>query len=151
MNYYSHSATGVTAYWLVGYALAFGSETNRFVGGSFFWALYGLPDNKFAHFVFQYVFASAVPLIPSGAIAERIDFVGFSVFSAVVVGVIYSIITHWTWAKGGWLFDGLNLFGLTTPYQVTFKSHLEKINLARVTNQTWFISEKFECYFIILV
>jgi Amt family ammonium transporter len=55
-----------------------------------------------AKFFFQLVFAGTAATIVSGAVAERIKYVSFIVFSFILVGFIYPIIGHWVWG-GGWL------------------------------------------------
>lgn len=56
----------------------------------------------FAKFFFQLVFAATAATIVSGAVAERIKFHSFIVFSFVLVAVMYPITGHWIWG-GGWL------------------------------------------------
>jgi len=56
----------------------------------------------FAKFFFQLVFAGTAATIVSGAVAERIKFASFIVFSFIIVSVIYPITGHWIWG-GGWL------------------------------------------------
>ena len=53
-------------------------------------------------FFFQLVFAGTAATIVSGAVAERIKFMSFVVFSFVMVGLIYPVTGHWIWG-GGWL------------------------------------------------
>jgi ammonium transporter, Amt family len=60
----------------------------------------GVP--MWAKFFFQLVFAGTAATIVSGAVAERIKFGSFIVFSFIIVGVIYPITGHWIWG-GGWL------------------------------------------------
>ena len=55
-----------------------------------------------AKFFFQLVFAGTAATIVSGVVAERIKFVSFIIFSAILVGVMYPITGHWIWG-GGWL------------------------------------------------
>jgi len=55
-----------------------------------------------AKFFFQLVFAGTAATIVSGAVAERIKFMSFVLFSFVMVGLIYPITGHWLWG-GGWL------------------------------------------------
>jgi Amt family ammonium transporter len=53
-------------------------------------------------FFFQLVFAGTAATIVSGAVAERIKFGAFYIFSFLMVGIIYPIVGHWIWG-GGWL------------------------------------------------
>ncbi len=55
-----------------------------------------------AGFLFQLVFAGTAATIVSGAVAERLKFNAYLVYSVVVVGLIYPISGHWLWG-GGWL------------------------------------------------
>jgi ammonium transporter, Amt family len=55
-----------------------------------------------AKFFFQLAFAGTAATIVSGAVAERIKFVDFLIFSLLFVGVAYPITGHWIWG-GGWL------------------------------------------------
>jgi Amt family ammonium transporter len=55
-----------------------------------------------AKFFFQLVFAGTAATIVSGAVAERIKFMSFVVFSFVIVGLMYPVTGHWIWG-GGWL------------------------------------------------
>lgn len=58
--------------------------------------------------LFQTVFAATAATIVSGAVAERMKFHSYLIYSAVICAVIYPIIGHWSWAglansTGGWL------------------------------------------------
>lgn len=55
-----------------------------------------------AKFFFQLVFAGTAATIVSGAVAERIKYISFIVFSFMLVAIIYPIVGHWIWG-GGWL------------------------------------------------
>lgn len=55
-----------------------------------------------AKFFFQACFAMAAASIVSGAVAERIKFQTYVVFSLVLVALFYGITGHWIWG-GGWL------------------------------------------------
>jgi Amt family ammonium transporter len=66
--------------------------------GALAWA--GVP--LAAKFFFQLVFCGTAATIVSGAVAERIRFPAFIVFSAVVCAVLYPVTGHWIWG-GGWL------------------------------------------------
>jgi Amt family ammonium transporter len=55
-----------------------------------------------AKFFFQLVFAGTAATIVSGAVAERIKFKSFLLFTVFLVGVVYPIGGHLIWG-GGWL------------------------------------------------
>jgi Amt family ammonium transporter len=51
---------------------------------------------------FQLVFCGTAATIVSGAVAERIKYLSFIIFSFVLTLIIYPIVGHWIWG-GGWL------------------------------------------------
>lgn len=53
-------------------------------------------------FFFQLVFCGTAATIVSGAMAERIKYKSFIVFSFIMTMFIYPIVGHWIWG-GGWL------------------------------------------------
>lgn len=55
-------------------------------------------------FFFQLVFCGTAATIVSGAVAERIKYVAFIIFSFALTLIIYPIVGHWVWG-GGWLSD----------------------------------------------
>ena len=99
------------AYWAVGYALMYG-DGGSFIGTSGFFfngdaAAYG--DDPYPTavppaigFLFQVAFAATAATIVSGAVAERIEFSAFLIFSTLLVAISYPITGHWVW-DGGWL------------------------------------------------
>jgi ammonium transporter, Amt family len=56
----------------------------------------------YAKFFFQLVFAGTAATIVSGAVAERIKFHSFIIFSLILVAFMYPVTGHWIWG-GGWL------------------------------------------------
>jgi Amt family ammonium transporter len=56
----------------------------------------------FAKFFFQLVFAGTAATIVSGAVAERVKYLSFIVFSFLLVAFVYPVNGHWIWG-GGWL------------------------------------------------
>jgi Amt family ammonium transporter len=58
------------------------------------------PVPLWAKFFFQLVFAGTAATIVSGAVAERIKFGSFLVFSFVLVALMYPITGHWIWGGG---------------------------------------------------
>jgi len=105
----------------LGWGLMFG-DGNGFIGLKGLFFLQG-PDNSpavgeayrgvysaiswtgvplFAKFFFQLVFCGTAATIVSGAVAERIKYKSFIVFSFLMTMFIYPVVGHWIWG-GGWL------------------------------------------------
>jgi len=115
-------ALATVAFWAIGFGLMFG-DGNDFIGLNGFFL--GGADNSpatgeaykgifsgiswagvplAAKFLFQLVFAGTAATIVSGAVAERIKFLDFLIFSLLLVGIAYPITGHWIWGAG-WLAD----------------------------------------------
>ncbi|MFW6359128.1 MAG: ammonium transporter [Chroococcales cyanobacterium] len=104
-------AIATLAYWAIGFAFMYG-EGSSFIGlnGFFFSgnaAAYGDADYPEAvpiaiSFLFQVAFAATAATIVSGAVAERIKFDAFLIFSFLLVAVSYPITGRWLW-DGEWL------------------------------------------------
>ncbi|MDJ0562637.1 MAG: ammonium transporter, partial [Microcystis sp. M49629_WE12] len=105
-------ALSTISFWAIGFSLMFGSVSNEFFGtGGWFLsssdpATYVMPASlpTSVFFLFQVAFAGTAATIVSGAVAERIKFTDFLVFSLIIVGIMYPITGHWVWG-GGWLAD----------------------------------------------
>lgn len=65
------------------------------------------PTPLWAKFFFQLVFAGTAATIVSGAVAERIKFGSFLIFSFLLVAFVYPVSGHWIWGGG---FLGSNNF-----------------------------------------
>ena len=109
------------AFYIIGWGIMFGDGTS-FFGTQGLFMLTGTDNSPatgdaykgvysamnwtgvplYAKFFFQLVFAGTAATIVSGAVAERIKFISFIVFSFIIVGIIYPIGGHWIWG-GGWL------------------------------------------------
>ncbi|MBI4335606.1 MAG: ammonium transporter [Candidatus Omnitrophica bacterium] len=57
---------------------------------------------RYLMFFWQLVFAGTAATIVSGAVAERLKFKAYFLYSIVVSAIIYPIYGHWVWG-GGWL------------------------------------------------
>ncbi len=119
-NYIVFAISSV-AFLLAGFGIMFG-DGNSLFGTSGLWFVGGADNSPatgdayqgvysslswtgtplWAKFFFQLVFAGTAATIVSGAVAERIKFGAFFLFSFIMVGLIYPIGGHWIWG-GGWL------------------------------------------------
>jgi len=86
-----------------GFALMMGNDYKGLIGTSG-WFLHGsnYDVSKYLMFFWQLVFAGTAATIVSGAVAERLKFKAYFLYSLVVSAFIYPIYGHWVWG-GGWL------------------------------------------------
>src|ERR1700720_96027 len=100
---------------LFGYSLAF-SPGSAFVGALSWaglhnvsatipYAAYSATVPHQAYMIYQCMFAVITPALITGAIAERMSFKGFLVFSIMWVTLIYDPLAHWVWGVGGWIHE----------------------------------------------
>jgi ammonium transporter, Amt family len=103
-------------YWAVGFGIAFG-DGNALVGTTGFLpstddflSIGTAPFTFFATipgaaaYLFEVVFAGVSLAIVWGAMAERAKLWVYFVFGAFFT-VLYSVVSHWIWHSGGWLFS----------------------------------------------
>jgi len=100
---------------VVGYSLCFGDSIGGFIGSPkthlFFkgvasgepWGLAPtIPKSLFS--VFQLMFAIITPGLVVGAIAERMRFVAYVLFTVLFALLVYAPLAHWSWHPEGFLF-----------------------------------------------
>lgn len=114
-------AVTTLGFWLIGWGLMFGNGT-PYIGQHGLWMVEGADNSPltqtayqgdystlsgvgvplWAKFFFQLVFAGTAATIVSGAVAERIKYHSFILFSLIMAIAIYPVVGHWIWG-GGWL------------------------------------------------
>jgi len=92
-------------FFLVGYAFMFG-EGNAFIGLKGFGM--SAPDNPsgvpvLAFWLFQAAFCGAAATIVAGAMAERMRFPAYMIYTLFISALVYPIVGHWIWSGDGWL------------------------------------------------
>ncbi len=112
-------AASTISFWVIGWGLMFG-DGGGIIGTHGLWFVGGLDNSPatgaayhgvysainwtgtplWAKFFFQLVFAGTAATIVSGAVAERIKFGSFLIFSFLLVAFVYPVSGHWVWGGG---------------------------------------------------
>jgi Amt family ammonium transporter len=104
----------ISVQWVLwGYTLAFGPDHGGLIGGLDWVGLIGVdsvPNPDYAptiphqaYMIYQGMFAIITPALITGAIAERMKFSAFLLFSLLWATFVYDPLAHWVWGKGGWM------------------------------------------------
>ncbi len=104
----------VSIQWILfGYSLSFGPDVHGIIGSLDWIGLKGVgvqpnPDYAptvphIAFMIYQAMFAVITPALISGAVAERMKFSAFFLFTILWTTIVYDPVAHWVWGTGGWL------------------------------------------------
>jgi len=104
----------ISVQWILfGYSLAFGPDINGIIGSLAWVGLQGVgaapnPDYAstvphIAFMIYQAMFAVITPALITGAVAERMKFSAYLVFTLAWSTIVYDPVAHWLWGTGGWL------------------------------------------------
>ncbi|MCP1306582.1 ammonium transporter [Paenibacillus tyrfis] len=99
---------GALIFFFFGFALMYGKDAGGLIGTTGFMmggdlTHINLTITHDTYWLFQCAFVIAVISIVSGAVAERINFHAYILFTVAMTGLIYPVAGHWIWAVGGWL------------------------------------------------
>jgi len=98
------------AYYLFGYAFAYGDASNVFLGHSNF-ALSGVSSDRLIFVAYQMMFAAAACTIVSGCVCERISFYAYLGYAFLLTAFVQPVVTHWIWSSQGWASAALSTAG----------------------------------------
>lgn len=98
---------------LIGFTVAFGPDHGHLLGGLNYALFNGVgfaPNTAYAGTIpfalfamYQLMFAIITPALMSGAVAGRMRFSAFILFTLLWALLVYDPIAHWVWGAGGWL------------------------------------------------
>ncbi|AJY75828.1 ammonium transporter [Paenibacillus beijingensis] len=108
MKVFVDIAFGALVYYTIGFAIMYGKDWAGLLGTSGFMLGGDLSHIRLnithdTYWLFQSAFVIAVISIVSGAVAERINFRAYIIYTIVMTGFIYPVAGHWVWAAGGWI------------------------------------------------
>ena len=102
-------ALAVVAFWVIGFALMFGSSIGGLLGSPTITERMLVAPIDHAFFLFQAMFVGTAATIVAGAVSERMRFLDYLFVSVFASALVYPIAGHWIWGsallgdRGGWL------------------------------------------------
>lgn len=94
---------------LLGYQVMFGPTNGGWFGSFGAFDMDAADPETIAFFIFQLMFCGTAATIISGAVSERMRFMGYVVITVLTAGLFYPIAGHWAWngliegEASGWL------------------------------------------------
>jgi Amt family ammonium transporter len=102
MKNYMDMCLGGLIFWSIGFGLMFGDTSTGWLGINHFFQQQ-FTTAEAVKLAYQTMFAATAATIVSGAVAERMHFSTYLIFSAFVTGIIYPVFGSWAWNEHGWL------------------------------------------------
>jgi len=94
---------GSLTFFLLGYAIMMGGDWYGLWGTEGWFMLGDYYDvDAYLNMFWMLVFCATAATIVAGAVAERLKFRAYLIYSVVVSAIVYPIYGHWVWG-GGWL------------------------------------------------
>lgn len=96
-------------YWAFGFALMFGDSLAGLIGTQDFFVGDQQSAYQISFFIYQMMFCGTAATLVSGAVAERVSFLGYLCIAAILSTFIYPVVGHWSWSSNyqtgnqGWL------------------------------------------------
>uniref|UniRef100_A6W2F5 Diguanylate cyclase/phosphodiesterase with PAS/PAC and GAF sensor(S) n=1 Tax=Marinomonas sp. (strain MWYL1) TaxID=400668 RepID=A6W2F5_MARMS len=87
-----------TLFWLFGFGIMFGDSVAGLFGASDFFFDDRHTPWEISFFLFQMMFCGTAATLTSGAVAERMTFIGYLAITVVLSAFIYPIVGHWAWS-----------------------------------------------------